>query len=112
MRAATEGKLHRTRSPLEDRFLKLVAKHGIQEPETNVWIEGYEIDFLWQKANLAVELDGLDAHATREAVRRDRKRDRVLWRKGIRTMRLTGDALDQPDEVLADLAQAGVSAAS
>jgi very-short-patch-repair endonuclease len=110
--AATEGRLHRTRSPLEDRFLRFIEKHGIEEPESGVWVEGYEIDFLFRRANLAVELDGLNAHATREAVRRDRKRDRVLWRAGIRTIRLTGDALEEPDELLSDLAQAGVSAAS
>jgi very-short-patch-repair endonuclease len=67
---------------------------------------GYEVDFLWRKVGLAVELDGLKEHGTRAAVRRDRKRDRDLWRAGIRTMRLTDDALDA--EVLMDLAQAGV----
>lgn len=108
MRAATEGKSHRTRSPLEDRFLRFLARHGVEEPESGVWVEGYEVDFLWRRAGLAVELDGLDAHATREAVRRDRRRDRVLWRAGIRTMRLTGDALGAGDEVLADLVGAGV----
>ena len=75
-------------------------------------VEGYEVDFLWRRVGLAVELDGLDAHGTREAVRRDRKKDRVLWRAGIRTMRLTGDALDAEEELLADLVQAGVRVAS
>jgi very-short-patch-repair endonuclease len=56
-----------------------------------------------------VELDGVAAHGTRQAVRSDRRRDRVLWRAGFRTMRLTDDALDAEHEVLADLAQAGVS---
>jgi len=41
-------------------------------------------------------------------VRRDRERDRVLWRAGIRTMRLTDDALDAEHEVVADLVRAGV----
>jgi predicted transcriptional regulator of viral defense system len=112
MSAATEGKLHRTRSPLEDRFVRFKDRHGVEEPESGVWIEGYEVDFFWRRVGLAVELDGLDEHGTREAVRRDRKKDRVLWRAGIRTMRLTGDALDAEDEVLADLVQAGVSVAS
>jgi len=106
---AVEGKLHRTRSPLEERFLGLLERHRVEEPESAVWIEGYEVDFLWRQANLVVELDGLSAHATREAVRRDRKRDRVLWRAGIRTMRLTAGDLKEPEAVLSDLAQAGVS---
>ncbi len=105
---AVEGKPHRTRSPLEDRFLRLLERWGIEEPESAVWLEGYEVDFLWQRIGLAVELDGLAAHATREAVRRDRRRDRVLWRAGVRTMRLTAEDLEDPEAVLSDLAQAGV----
>jgi hypothetical protein len=112
MTAATEGKLHRTRSPLEDRFAGFVDRHGVEDPECNVHVEGYEVDFLWRRVGLAVELDGLDAHGTREAVRRDRRKDRALWRVGVRTMRLTGDALDAEEEVLADLVQAGVRVAS
>jgi very-short-patch-repair endonuclease len=110
--AATEGRMHRTRSPLEDRFVRLLQRWGVEEPECNVHLEGYEVDFLWRRVGLAVELDGLDAHGTREAVRRDRRKDRALWRAGVRTMRLTGDALDAEDEVLADLVQAGVKVAS
>lgn len=112
MTAAMEGKLHRTRSPLEDRFVRVLERWGAEEPECNVHLEGYEVDFLWRRVGLAVELDGLDAHATRAAVRRDREKDRALWRSNVRTMRLTSDALDAEDEVLADLVQAGVRVAS
>jgi hypothetical protein len=45
-------------------------------------------------------------------VLRDRERDRVLWRRGLRTMRLTSEALDVEADVLRDLAQAGVSVES
>jgi putative AbiEi antitoxin of type IV toxin-antitoxin system/uncharacterized protein DUF559 len=105
---AVEGKLHRTRSPLEDRFLELLDRQGVEEPHSALWLEGYEVDFAWPDVGLVVELDGLAAHATREAVRRDRKRDRVLWRAGFRTLRLTSADLEDPAAVLADLAQAGV----
>ena len=106
--AAGGGRLHRTRSPLEERFLGLLERHGVEEPRSGVWIEGYEVDFVWTRVGLVVELDGAAAHGTREAVHRDRKRDRVLWRAGYRTMRLTSDALDAEHEVVGDLAQAGV----
>jgi predicted transcriptional regulator of viral defense system len=109
---AAEARPHRTRSPLEDRFLAFVDRYGVEEPESGIWIEGYEVDFVWTRVGLVVELDGVAAHGTRAAVRRDRKRDRVLWRAGFRTMRLTGDALDAEDELLADLVQAGVNVAS
>ena len=66
------------------------------------------MDFLWRKVGLVVELDGAAEHGTRAAVRGDRKRDRVLWRAGFRTMRLTDDALDAEEEVLRDLGEAGV----
>jgi very-short-patch-repair endonuclease len=105
---AAHARQHRTRSPLEDRFLALIDTWGVEEPETNVWIDGYEVDFLWRKAGLVVETDGLSAHATRAAVRRDRVRDRVLWRAGLRTMRLTAADLEEPAAIVADLAQAGV----
>ena len=106
---AVGARRHRTRSPLEDRFLALLGDHGVEEPESGAWLEGYEVDFLWRRVRLVVELDGLSAHATRAAVRRDRVRDRVLWRAGWRTMRFTAADLAEPGEVLRDLAQAGVT---
>jgi hypothetical protein len=109
---AAEARPHRTRSPLEDRLLAFVDRYDVEEPESGVWIEGYEVDFVWTRVGLVVELDGVAAHGTREAVRRDRKRDRVLWRAGFRTMRLTEDAFDAEEEILGDLVQAGVSVAS
>jgi very-short-patch-repair endonuclease len=108
---AVEAAGHRTRSPLEDRFLRFMERRGVEEAETNVWLEGYEVDFLWRRVGLVVELDGLDEHGTRAAVRRDRKRDRELWRAGFRTVRLTDDALDDEHEVLRDLIEAGVRVA-
>ena len=112
MTAAFEGRQHRTRSPLEDRFLRFMDRWGVEEAECNAWIEGYEVDFAWTRVGLVVELDGVAAHGTRAAVRRDRRKDRVLWRAGFRTMRLTADALNAEEEVLADLVQAGVRVAS
>jgi hypothetical protein len=109
---AVEAAGHPTRSPLENRFLAFLERWGVEEPESGVWISGYEVDFRWRKVGLVVELDGTAEHGTRAAVRRDRKRDRVLWRAGFRTIRLTDDALDAEDEVLLDLAQAGVSVES
>jgi hypothetical protein len=102
----------RTRSPLEDRFLAFVERHNVEPPQTAVSIEGYELDFIWPRAGLVVELDGLAAHTTSSAFNADRLRDRRLWNAGLRTMRLTHKALDDEDAVLDDLAQAGVGVAS
>src|SRR4029078_10123798 len=57
MRAAAQAG-HRTRSPLEDRFLAFVDSWSVEEPESNVCLEGYEVDFLWRRVGLVVELDG------------------------------------------------------
>jgi hypothetical protein len=110
--AAIDGAGDRTRSELEDRFLALLDRHGVEPPQTGVWIDGYELDFLWTRAGLAVELDGFAAHKTRSTFNADRLRDRRLWRRGLRTMRLTGQALQDEEAVLDDLAQAGVSVPS
>ena len=62
--------------------------------------------------NLVVELDGLAAHRTTAPMKRDRRRDRILWRADFRTMRLTDDDLDEPEAVLDDLAYAGANVPS
>jgi hypothetical protein len=106
--AAIAASGDRTRSELEDRFLDLLDRHGVEPPQTAVTIDGYELDFLWKRAGLVVELDGLAAHTTRRSFNADRLRDRRLWRRGLRTMRLTSEALLDEAAVLDDLAQAGV----
>jgi very-short-patch-repair endonuclease len=110
--AAAGARRHRTRSKLEQRFLGLLERNGVEEPQSGVWIEGYEADFAWTRAGLVVELDGLAAHSTRAALNADRLRDRRLWKAGFRTMRLTDEALDDERAVLDDLAHAGVNVPS
>ena len=110
--AAVGASGDRTRSELEDRFLAFLERHQVEPPQTGVWIEGYELDFVWTRAGLVVELDGIAAHTTRTAFNADRLRDRQLWRRGLRTMRLTSQALEDEEAVLSDLAQAGVSVPS
>jgi hypothetical protein len=82
-----------TRSELEDRFLALLDEHDVPRPEVNValrlgddWIE---LDCLWRRPRLIVELDGFDAHGTRAAFERDRARDRRLQAAGWRVARVT-----------------------
>ena len=110
--AAVGGARHRTRSELEDRFLAFLERHDVEPPQAGLWVEGYELDFVWTRAGLVVELDGMAAHTTRTTFDADRLRDRQLWRRGLRTMRLTSQALEDEDAVLSDLAQAGVSVPS
>jgi very-short-patch-repair endonuclease len=77
-----------TRSALEERLLELIRSGGLPEPETNVVIHGYEVDFLWRTHRLVVEVDGYAYHSSTRAVQRDRQRDIDLAAEGIQVLRL------------------------
>ncbi|MBN1530757.1 MAG: DUF559 domain-containing protein [Thermoleophilaceae bacterium] len=102
----------RTRSELEELFLSHCSKHGFAWPEVNVHVEGRERDFLWRRQRLVVEVDGAQAHATREAFERDRGRDAELTAAGYRVMRFTHRRLTrEPEEVAGQLRRAGAPGA-
>src|SRR5215218_7393412 len=63
-----------TRSELEERFLTLCRKHRLPQPEVNVPLLDYVVDFLWREAKLVVEVDGRAAHGTARAFQADRDR--------------------------------------
>jgi very-short-patch-repair endonuclease len=102
-----------TRSELENRFLELCRAHCLPSPNVGARIEGYEVDFLWREQGLVVETDGIQAHRTRQAIERDRERDRRLLLAGFQTVRLTARSLDDEATVadLRALLQAGTSSA-
>ncbi|HET9739877.1 MAG TPA: DUF559 domain-containing protein, partial [Solirubrobacteraceae bacterium] len=52
-------------------------------------VEGYEVDLLWRRERLIVEVDGYAYHSTRQAFERDRARDAALQAAGYRVVRLT-----------------------
>jgi very-short-patch-repair endonuclease len=78
-----------TRSELERDFLDLLRRHDLPLPETNVLVEGLEVDCVWREHRLIVELDSRRHHAVTEAFERDRRRDRVLTTAGWRVVRIT-----------------------
>jgi very-short-patch-repair endonuclease len=79
----------RTRSELETRFLAVVRRHRLPEPEANVRIDRYEVDFLWRDQRLIVEADGWESHRTRSAFEGDRVRDARLKTLGYEVLRFT-----------------------
>lgn len=89
-----------TRSQAEERFLALVRKADLPEPEANVEIEGFEVDFLWRSAGLVAEIDGFVYHASRARFERDRRRDAVLLGAGFRVIRVTWQQLVRKREAL------------
>lgn len=96
-----------TRSPLEDRFLRILERASLPLPETNVVLRlaggTYEADCLWRGARLIAELDGHAAHGTRTAFEGDRERDRRMQVAGWRVVRITANQLRHPHPLVQDL---------
>ncbi|MDQ3586978.1 MAG: DUF559 domain-containing protein [Actinomycetota bacterium] len=93
-----------TRGELERRFLDFLAGAVLPPPEANVTLElngtTFEVDCLWREQRVVVELDGHQAHGTRGAFERDRKRDRALSAAGWRPVRITWRDLQRDAEQL------------
>lgn len=98
----------RTRSPLEERFVRFLRRHQLPQPRLNDWISvgarRYQVDCHWPGTRQVVELDSWEAHGTRSAFREDRTRDRVLRTAGYAVTRISSAQLDdEPEAVAADL---------
>jgi very-short-patch-repair endonuclease len=78
-----------TRSELEARFLALCRRHRIPQPEVNVHVDRFVVDFLWRAQRLVAELDGWKSHRTRSAFEVDRARDARLKLLGYDVLRFT-----------------------
>lgn len=82
-----------TRLELEERFLALLDAQGLPRPALNAALalrgRFFEVDCLWRRQRLVVELDGRAVHGTRRAFETDRERDRILQAEGWRVTRVT-----------------------
>jgi hypothetical protein len=97
-----------TRHELELRFLEFVEGVGLPSPETNALIEArgrrFEVDCVWPRERVIVELDGRGSHDTHWAFDTDRERDRILQAAGWRVARVTWRHLHrEANELGADL---------
>ena len=94
-----------TRSEAERRLLHLVRAARLPRPETNAMVGGYEVDMLWRRQRLIVEVDGYAFHSGRAAFERDRRRDAALQAEGYRVVRFTWRQITlEPHAVVARLA--------
>jgi very-short-patch-repair endonuclease len=101
----TEPKL--TRSEAERRLLDLIRAARLPEPQTNVRVGPYEVDFLWPTHRLVVEVDGYAFHSKRSSFERDRRRDQQLTAAGYSVIRITWRQItEEPEAVIATLAAA------
>jgi very-short-patch-repair endonuclease/predicted transcriptional regulator of viral defense system len=97
-----------TRKELERRFKRLLEAADLPRPRHNADLavggRFFNVDCLWDKQRLIVELDGRAVHGTPRAFERDRERDRLLMTEGWRVVRVTWRQLrDDSASVLADL---------
>jgi very-short-patch-repair endonuclease len=96
-----------TRSLGEHAMVRLLRRAGIDGLEANARIHGYEGDFLWRGAGVALELDGREAHSGRLAFERDRLKIARLSAHGLTVIPVTGRQLrDEPDGVARRLERA------
>ena len=88
-------------------MIELIRAARLPTPETNVRIDGHEVDLVWREATLGVEIDGYAFHSSRSSFERDRRRDAALAGGGWRVVRVTWRQLtEEPEAVVATLATA------
>ena len=90
-----------TRSEPEGAFLRLCRRHHLPEPERNIPIGPYTVDFLWRRQRLVVEVDGWAAHRGRQAFEDDHQRDLDLRARGLLVLRFTARQVEHDPAVVA-----------
>lgn len=78
-----------TDSELERMLLPIARRAGLPVPLTQVWLNGFRVDFYWPDLRLVVETDGLRYHRTPAQQARDRLRDNTHLATGDHTVRFT-----------------------
>lgn len=92
-------------SSLERDFDRLLEAHPeVPEPQRNVWLGEWELDYYWPEHRLVLELDGGPYHLAVRDIERDRLRDAQLLSAGIVTLRITDRRYnDDPEGAISDL---------
>ena len=82
-----------TQSELEELVLGICVTVSVDRPQIDGWIAldggAVQVDLLWRKQKLIVEVDGHRFHGNRRAFERDRERDQRLTLAGYRVVRFT-----------------------
>lgn len=97
----------RTRSAPERKLLHLIRGAGLPEPQTNVKVGRWEVDFFWPAHALVVEVDGYAAHSSPWAFERDHRKGAELIDLGLVLQRASANQIrDEPELVVARIRRA------
>ncbi|BAS26025.1 endonuclease domain-containing protein [Limnochorda pilosa] len=77
---------HQSRSPFEDELARALRRAGVSGFEQNARLGPWELDFVWRREKLAVEVDGF-THLSNERRELDRRKELVLAEQGYRLLR-------------------------
>jgi very-short-patch-repair endonuclease len=94
LRGVLDGGPKRTRSSPERKLLALIRAAGLPEPETNVQVGRWEVDFVWRDFGFAIEVDAYSTHSSPWAFERDRRKTADLQDLGLSVHRVTTNHLD------------------
>lgn len=78
-----------TTTELERKFLPIARRAGLPKPETQVKLNGADVDFYFRELALVIETDGLRYHRTAFQQKRDRVRDQTHTAAGLTPLRFT-----------------------
>jgi very-short-patch-repair endonuclease len=97
-----------TESPPTEALFRLIRRAGLPEPQLQVSVLDYRLDFFWPELGLAVEVDAYGTHGSPARFEADRRRDaRLLTEKGILVIRITRLTIEErPLEALGLVARA------
>jgi hypothetical protein len=87
-----------TRSPFEDMFPAFATRFDLPPYQLNAHVAGYEVDVLFPKQRVIVELDGYEFHGTPPAFERDRDRDATMLVIDHVTVRITWERFTKAAE--------------
>lgn len=93
----------RTRSDLEQDFLRLCRRHRLPRPEVNVRIGPYLVDFFWRDRRFVVETDSYLYHRGKAAFQDDHARDLKLRCLGYEVQRLSEHQVEAESERVAEV---------
>ena len=93
-----------TESVLETRFLRALRHHDVPlpEPQHTIRLGNHivaRVDFAYPDRALAIEIDGLRYHATRQSLEADTRRQNEIVLAGYRILRFTAADLDDAGRV-------------